>query len=174
MDESLQEARLSKQLDPLSMTVNADFCWYLNFAQQYQQAQQECSDILHLEPKATWTHLGLVEALLQQKNWPQALAQLRSALNIPTQELAGTEQQAIQEIYQNWLLSILNIYQNGKIDAYFVATLYAQLNQPTEAIEWLQTAIDEENGFIVFIRVDPRFNSLRKLAGFEILVEQIF
>lgn len=70
---SIVHARLAKRIDPQSMTVNADLCWYLNFARQFEQAETECALMLTLQSNATWTRLGLVEALARQKNGPGQL-----------------------------------------------------------------------------------------------------
>ena len=59
------------------MSVNADQCWYYNFARQFANANETCETALQLAPKSAWTQLGLVESLRQQGQFARAVKQLR-------------------------------------------------------------------------------------------------
>lgn len=174
MNQAIDAARLAKRIDPLSMTVNADLCWYLNFANLFQQAIEECNTILQLDPNAVWTRLGLVEAYIQQQNWSDAYVHLISVLNIPSQELTVTKQQAVRGIYQRWAEKMLKGYQQGSVDAYMIASLHARFSAPEITLSWLQKALTENNGFIVFIVVDPRFSAIRQHPTFKALLAEIY
>lgn len=174
MPASIEQARLAKRIDPQSMTVNADLCWYLNFATQFQQAEQECRQILTLQPKATWTRLGLVEAYRQQSNWSDAVTQLMTTLGAQPAADKVLSQDELQNIYQSWLAKMLPLHAQGNIDAYFIATLYAAAGNNQQALEWLQKSLRERNGFLVFVRVDPRFTALHESDGFSELLNAVY
>ena len=174
MDEAMNEANLARRLDPLSQTVNADLCWYLNFAGQYAKAERECGAILVIEPQSMWTRLGLVESLLQQQKHQLALAQYASLFNIQTLPDEETSEVTINKIVRQWLTQLLSGYEKGQIQAYMIAALYSQLKDDEQAIHWLQRAYEDNNGFLVFMRVDPRFKSLRHLNSFKSIERKVF
>ncbi|GAB5379799.1 MAG: hypothetical protein Alis3KO_06900 [Aliiglaciecola sp.] len=174
---SIEQARMAKRIDPGSMTVNADLCWYLNFAKQFEQAEAECSLMLTLQPSSTWMRLGLVEAYAQKANWTQATRHLKMVLggqngSEQDQQVNYTEGD-LQSLYQQWLSKLEPAYEMGKIDAYFLATLQAAAGNTQQSIDWLQTALRDGNGFMVFANVDPRFDSLRARDEFQSILQNI-
>jgi serine/threonine-protein kinase len=174
MKESIKEAALARRLDPLSQTVNADLCWYLNFAEQFATAETECAGILEVEPQSTWTRLGLVEALMQQQKVSLAVEQYVQLFNIPDLPAATDEKEIIDKILQQWLKQMLGAYAQGQTQAYLVASIYSQLNDTESAIQWLQKAQADRNGFLVFLQVDPRFNALRGTSEFHSLLKSLY
>ena len=174
MMESMKEASLARRLDPLSQTVNADLCWYLNFAEQFAKAETECASILDVEPQSTWTHLGLIEALMQQQKVSFAVKQYAQLFNIPKLPDDDDEKAIIDNILQQWLTQMLSAYEQGQVQAYPIAALYSQLNDAERAMQWLQKAHDDRNGFIVFTHVDPRFNTLHGSPEFQNLLKKLY
>lgn len=174
MHSSIEQARLAKRIDPQSMTVNADLCWYLNFAENFKQAERECTQILELQPSALWTRLGLVEAFRQQSKWHAAAGQLMIALGSSAKPAKDISESELRTLYQTWLDKMLPLYAQGNIDAYFIATLQASAGNEQQTLEWLEKAVQDRNGFLVFAQVDPRFIPFRDSADFARIVQTIF
>jgi len=59
------------------------------------------------------------------------------------------------------------------VPAYDVATVYLGLGDPDQALEWLERAYVERSSFLVHIRWDPRFKSLRSDPRFRNLLGRI-
>ncbi len=171
-DLAVKQAKLAKDLDPLSMTVNADLCWYLNFASLFNEAIAECGQILALEPGAVWTRLGLLEALLQKQDWPAAMQQL-NLIQQKTQSQNNTVgPQEFQQAYRSWIDGLEIGYQKGLVEAYSIATAYGQINDAGRSQYWLEKAFADKNGFAVFAKIDSRLNTVRTEPSIRNLLQQ--
>jgi len=53
------------------------------------------------------------------------------------------------------------------------ALIYAGLGEKSKAIEQLQKAYDERAGQLIYLNVDPRFDSLRSDARFQDLKRRV-
>jgi tetratricopeptide (TPR) repeat protein len=173
MTEAVNEAKLAKRLDPLSLTVNADLCWYLNFARQFAQAEVECANILNVEPQSFWTRLGLAEALTQQRKVSEAAQQYKQLFNLTQSPEAGNEKDFVDHLLKQWLKQLRSAYVKGQAQAYSIAALYSQLNDKDNAMIWLKKAYEDSDGFIVFVGVDPRFDALRDELSFQTLLNKL-
>lgn len=80
----------------------------------------------------------------------------------------------MQSLYYLWLSKVEPLHEAGRIDAYFIATLYAAAGDDEEALKWLKIARQERNGFLVFVGVDPRFDSLRETGEFADILQSVF
>jgi serine/threonine-protein kinase len=59
------------------------------------------------------------------------------------------------------LNDVLELTKKQYISAYQIATIYIALKDRELALQWLDKALDEGADWLVFLKVDPRFNSLR-------------
>ncbi|HYO91425.1 MAG TPA: hypothetical protein VEQ40_07300, partial [Pyrinomonadaceae bacterium] len=59
------------------------------------------------------------------------------------------------------------------ISAYHIATVYIALKDRDSAFEWLEKAFNERADWMVFLNVDPRFESLRSGDRFRDLLRRM-
>jgi tetratricopeptide (TPR) repeat protein len=59
------------------------------------------------------------------------------------------------------------------VTSYGVALVYAGLDENDAAFEWLNKAFDERSHWLVWLRLDPRWNSLRPDPRFSDLVSRM-
>ena len=59
------------------------------------------------------------------------------------------------------------------VSAYDIAIIHAGLDQRDEALGWLETASEERNGWLVFLKVEPRFENLRSDERFAATIERL-
>ena len=59
------------------------------------------------------------------------------------------------------------------VTAYGVALVHAGLGQSDEAFRWLDRAFDERSHWLVWLRLDPRWKSLRDDPRFGALVARL-
>lgn len=168
-EKSLEQARLAQTLDPLAMLINADLCWYLNFARQFDAALKECQRTLDLQPNAAWIRLGLIEAQLKTQNWQGAHTAFQSLSSAPSNP-SKNFQQAFSLAYMTLIQQLQKGYAAGNIDPYMIAAMYAQLGKKAESIQWLNKAKTDKSGFFIFAAVDPRFQSIIHEPAFKLLL----
>ncbi len=166
--ESIASAKLAQSLDPLSMSVNADLCWYFNFARQFATAKKTCESSLELAPNSSWTLFGLIESLRQQDQLPAAIKRSRvfplfaedsgKAIVNPSQEL--------EQYFTTLLQAFSQAYSKNRASAYMIAALHAQLGDLKQTMIWLEKSLQDKDGFLIFVAVDSRFSSIENRSEF--------
>ena len=63
--------------------------------------------------------------------------------------------------------------ENGDGAAYGYAQIYAQWNRPAEGMQWLEKAAELKDPGLNSIKVDPLLDPLRKMAGFQDIVDEL-
>jgi hypothetical protein len=58
------------------------------------------------------------------------------------------------------------------VSPFYIAAVYAGLNEQAKAVSWLDKAINDRSNPCIFLRVDPEFDSLRKDPDFVTLVKR--
>jgi hypothetical protein len=67
-----------------------------------------------------------------------------------------------------------DIAQSRFVTSYGYALIYTRLGENEQALIWLRKALDERSHWLVWSRVDPRFNALRSDVRFQQLVGTVF
>jgi hypothetical protein len=60
------------------------------------------------------------------------------------------------------------------VTSYGYALIHAGLGEKEQAFVWLRKAVEERSHWLVWIRVDPRFDSLRGDPRFQLLAKTVF
>ena len=63
--------------------------------------------------------------------------------------------------------------QEQYIQPYAFAIIYTGLGENDEAIEWLEKAFDDRNGWMPFLQVEPRLDPLRSDPRFQDLLRRM-
>jgi len=64
--------------------------------------------------------------------------------------------------------------ENRFVTSYGRALIYAGLNDREQTLVWLRNAVEERSHWMVWSRLDPRFNRVRMDSRFQELVRQVF
>ncbi|MFQ5652755.1 MAG: hypothetical protein ACE5IY_22715, partial [bacterium] len=57
--------------------------------------------------------------------------------------------------------------------SYLIATIYVGLGQKEQAFEYLEKAYEERSNWLVYLKVEPIFDSLRSDQRFTALLEKV-
>jgi tetratricopeptide (TPR) repeat protein len=71
------------------------------------------------------------------------------------------------------LKALLKLRREQYFSPYWIAVIYVALDEPSEALNWLETAAKERCGWIVFAREDPKLAVLRSDPCFHRVVSGI-
>jgi hypothetical protein len=74
---------------------------------------------------------------------------------------------------QKILAELLALAQQKYVSSYDIALVYAGLGENEHALEWLEKAFEEHNGWLVFLNVEPRFDNLRSDSKFIVLLKKV-
>jgi len=167
-DEALAEMRQALELDPLSMALNTGLGHVLYLARDYDAAIEQYRIALKIDPTFGPAHLWFGRPYLQKGLYDEAIAEIRLAVtasNASTISLAvlahayasaGRSGEA-----RRILADLLERSRTKYLPSYWLALVYTGLGEPDEAIAWLERAYEERSSWLVWIKVEPRFDRLR-------------
>jgi eukaryotic-like serine/threonine-protein kinase len=180
-DDGFKQLQAAQQIDPLSAIINTDLGKLLLLARQPDQAIEQLQKTLELDPEYPLAHLFLALAYNQKGLHEQAIAELERYSNKPDSRTifkaalgfvdgqSGRKDEAVSILNELEKRSTTNEY----LSPFQIALIYVGLGKKDKAIESLQTAERERDPFLMYIRVDPNFDSLRTDPRFLDLMKQI-
>jgi len=180
-DEGFKQLKIAQQIDPLSAIINTDLGKLLLLARQPDDAIQQLQNTLKLDSEYPLAHLFLALAYNQKGLHEQAIAELNKYANSPDSRtifkatLGFIYGQSGRRVEGMGLLNELEKRSttNQYLSPFQIALIYAGLGDNDKAIEWLQTGKRDHDPFLMYIRVDPNFDNLRKDPRFVELMQQI-
>src|SRR5436309_6134 len=178
--EAVVELKHALNLDPLSIVTTNDLGWVFYHARQYDQAIDQFKKALEMDKGFAWAHNLLGFAYLQQGKHKEALAEIQSAVDLSGRQsaylasLARVNAAAGNKDVAGKLLDELNVLSKQRyISPYYVAAVYAAMNDKQESFKWLQKAYDERDLNLVYANADPAFDGLRSDPRFAALLADI-
>jgi serine/threonine-protein kinase len=180
VDEALREADIALELEPLSLLVNLQVGWVYLFCGRLEEVVQLNQKMLAMEPNFHGAYLQMGLTLGAKGMFEEAIEVYRKALALGSYEIAlsslgfyyarlGKRDDAYEVIDR-----LLETRAQRHIAAFNIARVYAGLNKTDETIEWLEKAVAERNGELVFLTTktgtgdvfkqnlcdDPRFTEI--------------
>jgi TolB-like protein/DNA-binding winged helix-turn-helix (wHTH) protein/Tfp pilus assembly protein PilF len=179
-DESIAEMQRAVSLEPLSVSMNFSLGWRLYMARRYDAAIQQLRTAIAMDPSLALAHMVLGQAYEQKGVFPQAAAELTQAVELSHRSApmiaALAHLYAIsgrQDRARELLKELTYPKQRQYVSPFYIALVYAGLNEQTKAVSWLGKAIDDRSNPCIFLRVDPEFDNLRKDPGFVTLLKRL-
>jgi Tfp pilus assembly protein PilF len=179
-EEAIREIRTAQELDPLSLVINMEVAWNLYMARDFRGALEQAWKTLVLEPKfaAAQHTLGLAyeqlemndEAVTEFQNartcsggHPATIAALGHAYAIAGNQ--GEASKALRDLDQ--------LSKGRYVSRYWRALIYAGLATDDLALESLEKACEERDVWVVWLKVEPRFDRLRSSVRFDNLLRKL-
>jgi TolB-like protein/Flp pilus assembly protein TadD len=173
--EAIDEINRARMLDPFSSIIQTCTGRIRHFTGDYESAltiyssivQRDASVQIFFDRGLTYLEMGRVtEALEDLKSAfqlsggrPILLALLGNAL-----ARAGEKEEAVRVVEQ--LLS-------RKLSPYYSSLIHTALEEKSKALDLLEQAFEERFGLMVYLKVEPLFESLRSEPRFQILLERM-
>ncbi|HLK48755.1 MAG TPA: tetratricopeptide repeat protein, partial [Bryobacteraceae bacterium] len=179
MNAAMHEIQRAHELDPLSLSISMEIAWNLYMGRRYEEAIRQASRTLELEPRFFPAHhtLGLAfEATGRYEEARAAFEQSAAGSGNPTASSALARSLALmgeKEEARRLLAELLALGRRSYVLPYLPAVIYAGLGEPDEALAWLERAFEDRDPYLVWIRTDPRLDSLRDRPQFENLLARI-
>jgi TolB-like protein/Tfp pilus assembly protein PilF len=180
-DRAIAEGKRARELDPLSVIINADLGADYAVARRYDEAVEQLRKALEMEPRFYYTHWNLGEVLQLKGDLAGALAEYQQAAQLDddpliialiaqAHALMGRREEAIKLLEQ-----LEEMSQQRFVSDYSFAIVHIALGEKQKAIDWMERAYDNRAGpDVAFIKVDPLFDPLRGDPRFEALVAKVF
>jgi TolB-like protein/Tfp pilus assembly protein PilF len=180
IDDALAEIRRARELDPLSVRAHTAVAMSLYFARQHDRALEHLNLALELDSRFADAHCGLGLNYQQLGMWEKSFAAFQEALVLSRRGpediasagfaygVAGRTAEA-----RAMLSDLEDLASSRYVPAVYVAAVHAGLGQKEDACDWLERAFAERASWLVFLRVEPWWDSLRAHPRFERLLQQM-
>jgi TolB-like protein/DNA-binding winged helix-turn-helix (wHTH) protein/Tfp pilus assembly protein PilF len=176
-DEAVAEIRRAVELDPLSSIINTDAGQILLFARRSDEAIAQCHKAIGLDPEFKQAYWYLALLYQEEGLFDQALdAFLKAPPGFPDSQTAAIRSSGISGIKSYWRQRLAMLEQQAKehyVSPYAFAVTYALMGDRDRSLENLGKAIDERYPSMVFVQIEPVFDSLRSDPRFAALLHRI-
>ena len=179
-DEAIAQTKQAAELDSTSLIIRSHFGFVYFFTHQYDESIAACQKALELDPGFFAARRYLGQAYGQTGKYDQSLSEFQKAVAASggspliraemahTLAVAGKKDEA-----EKVLANLKQISSERYFSAYHIALIYAGLGDKNEALNWLEKAFEQRGDYLVFLKVDPRFDSLHSDARFASLLSRI-
>jgi TolB-like protein/Flp pilus assembly protein TadD len=179
--DSLEACRHTLELDPLNPLMHAHLAWHHYMAKKFDDALMQAERVLRVEPSFHWGLLFLGWALERLGRHGEAIAVLQKAVqcseNNPVM-LAGLGHALAAAGDRRAALRIVDDLRKMRgrrgLFAYEIAVIHAALDDLDTAFDWFTRAAQERSGWIAYLRVDPRLDTLHQQPRFERLISRAY
>jgi DNA-binding winged helix-turn-helix (wHTH) protein/TolB-like protein/tetratricopeptide (TPR) repeat protein len=179
-DEALVRLRQGLSVDPLSLDLNIHLATSLYFARRYDEALQQTQRTLDLDPQSAYAHFMFGLIYRQQGAYEKSIAEFKKAgpafdddsyvLGYLGQiyAQAGNNQAA-----QLNLQRLHELASKGYSSPVAAALIHFGLHQHDLGFAQLDDAYRTHDPYLLYLRSDPAFDSVRSDQRFQQLVRRI-
>jgi TolB-like protein len=179
VNESVAEARLARDIDPLSAEVEWNLGFALFFGRRYEEAVNVLRQSVQTTPDLWLTHAFLGWAYAERGDFAHAFPEYAKARALDDNEdtlshlvrsymRAGRADDA-----RKTLDEILAGAKRGYVSPFYIANAYFGLGDKDNGFLWLQKAYEERSEFLVFINVAPSFDNVRDDPRFSAMLQRV-
>lgn len=179
-EEAITEIEHARQLDPLSIIINANSGFILFHGRRFDEAVAEEQKALILDPNSPVAHEYLGLAYIGKKMDKDAVAELHRAV-----ALSGEASQDVAELSfayaaggdlaqaRKILVRMKQRSRNEYVPSFSLAVAYTGLGDKNAALTYLERAYEERCDLVPTIKTSPLFDSLHSSPRFQELLRQI-
>jgi serine/threonine protein kinase/tetratricopeptide (TPR) repeat protein len=181
VEKGIAQVRKALELDPFSYITNNAIGWVHYLAHRYDDAIRHYRTTLELFPNVSQPYEQLADCYLAKGEHEQAFRAYQKWAQV-----AGISSKVIAELERAYADGGIKGYwkervrmetreeeETGNVWAYHRAILHARAGQREEALRWLEKAYAERHNRLIFLRVDPAFDSLRDDPRFADLLKRV-
>ena len=179
-ERAIAEEKRALELDPISPIINADLGTVYTLARRYDEAIAQLRDTVEMNPQFYGGHRCLGWALELKGATGEAIAEYHKAFELSDDPmmlamLAHAEASIGKENQARQILGQLTEEAKARyVPAYAFAVIYLALGEKDHALDWLEQAARDHDGFYTnLIKVEPFLDPLRGDPRFETLVSRI-
>ncbi len=166
--EALREINLARELDTLSLAINTDLGFHYHYTRQYDDASKQLQSVLAMKRDFAPAHLWLGRTYQQMGRFEDALAEFRDVeASVREWPVAVAARGSVEAGFgrpdkaKAVLAELKELAGRRFVTAYGVALVYAGIGDSDAAFTWLDKAFAERSNWLVWLRLDPRFEALR-------------
>jgi tetratricopeptide (TPR) repeat protein len=179
-EEGHTSIRRALELDPLAVLAYMTASDVFYFSRQYDQAITQLQEALDLSPNNIIALSRLGWSYVQKGMFTEAIGNMEQAVALSPDYIenrwmlghayavAGKTTEA-----RKILDDLHALAKKRYVHAYAFALIYTGLGENDAALEWLEKAFQDRNGWMPFLNVEPRFDPLRSDPRFQDLLRRM-
>ncbi|MDQ3650580.1 MAG: winged helix-turn-helix domain-containing protein, partial [Acidobacteriota bacterium] len=178
-EQALAEIKLSRELDPVALRVNALEGQFLFFAGKHDEALDRLNKTIDLAPNFWLSYLFISRVYTEKGMHAEAVAAAKKA-----GEITGNSQWEAYRAYAlaRWgklkearavLKELLDLSVEHYVPPYNIALVYHGLGEREETLAWLEKGYEQRDVRMVFLKVEPKWNNLRDDSRFQELLRRV-
>ena len=180
-EHAIASARRALDLDPMSPVANVDLAWAYLLIRDYPRARDQSLSMLDMEMNFPLARVYLGQAYQCMGKHEMAIQEMERVMasdgNAPAPFLAmlgnayglAGRTQAAREVLERMKELASRCY----VSAYDWAILHTGLGERDEALHCLRRALKERSPRVIWLNVEPAFDSLRQDRRFQGLVRRL-
>ena len=179
-DAALAQVRAARELDPLSLPIQAAEGTTLYVARRYADAVAACRRLLEIDPSFGYAHFLMALPMVQQGDYEGALRALEEAERRETaiggvRSLTGYIHARLgRPAEARRMLEALAALANRPHELAFQrAVIHAALGEPDRALDSLEAACGARAKDLRLLRIEPLFDSIRGEPRFQALLARV-
>ncbi len=178
--EAQEEMLTALRLDPLSMILHTAVGDAYYYAREYEKSLVYYRLAVELDPRFDGAHTDLARSLEALGRFDEAREQYEEGRRLsggvagPSFGLAHLEASMGHVAEARRMLDELTAARSQRVvSAWGIAALHACLGDVDAAFRWLDVAVDERATGLIFLRVHPRMDAIRKDPRYEALLARV-
>jgi DNA-binding winged helix-turn-helix (wHTH) protein/Tfp pilus assembly protein PilF len=177
---SFEASLQALELDPLDLIINAHLVWHHWLAREPEKALRQAEKTRELDPTSIWSSYFAGLALEQEGAYEEAAYEFRRALALSPEVslvkaalghslgMLGEKREA-----RAILAELENLRSQKFVPAYDIAVVRLGLGEKAAALDWLVEAEREHSGWLAYLAVESRLDSLREMPEFKMLLARV-
>jgi tetratricopeptide (TPR) repeat protein len=177
-EEAVAVSKSALEIDPLSPRAGKALAWVYHLAGRYDQAIEQANKTRELFPNYRLLFLG--PSYERKGMYDQAIdgyLDTESRWGMPAEKIAALRQAYAASGWRGYWQKRLDLMKaeakRRPVSPVYMAELYARVGEKGRALEWLERAFDEHDMSLIFLNVDPRWESLRPEPRFQDLLRRM-
>ena len=178
-ERALAEIKLARELDPLSLRINALDGQILFFAKDYDNALDRLQKTIDLDASFWLSHIFISRVYTEKGMHSEAVEEAKKA-----GELSRNSQSQAYRAYAlaKWgklsearevLNELLKLSTETYVPPYNIAVAYNAVGETQKALDYLEKGFSDRDVRMVFLKVEPQWDSLRSEPRFVDLIKRM-
>jgi eukaryotic-like serine/threonine-protein kinase len=181
LDEAIDVSRRTMELDPLSPFWHYQLGLRYYYVRRWDRTIEQGHNVIELDPQSYLAHQLIGAAYIQTREFTRAIQSFETMAHIAGRQnplvlaylgYAYARAGLIREA-QRLLDELQEHAQKAFVPAGWFAWIYLGLGEIDKCFDWLNKAVDEGDGFILHLHVDPVFDPVRSHPRYHALLRKM-
>ena len=176
-DEAKIVLQKAQELDPLSPPIRTDLGFNAFYSGNYDEAIRQIRTSLQMNPNFTLGHLWLGRVYHVKKMYHDAVAEYKKGIPgwpVTLALIGNAYGESGNKDSARQILDTLNAWYSKKfVTAYGMASVYVGMGDKDHTFEWLDKAVEERSNWLVWLRLDPRWDRIRTDKRYAVILNRL-